>query len=61
MAYHGAKHTVDIQHLFIIKGDYGSGCREETNISWLFSKCWHISHIVESVTIYRKEGDTHLF
>lgn len=33
MACHNAKHTVDVQHLIIFKGDYGygSGRREETN------------------------------
>lgn len=39
MACHGAKHAVDVQHRFVIKWNYGSDCREETNINWLFSEC----------------------
>lgn len=33
MACHSAKHTVDVQHRFVIKGEYSSDCREETNIN----------------------------
>ena len=33
VACHSAKNTVDVQHRLVTKGDYGSDCREVTNVN----------------------------